>query len=84
MFLHLGGDDIIPVKEIIAIIDIETEQSKITNEFISVATEEGFVKDISDGKGKSMVITDKTIYLSPISSLTLKKRAQYLTEEYTE
>ncbi len=83
MFLHIGGDFVIPVKNIIAIFDIDTTTvSKYTREFLRVAEEEGFIEAISDDLPKSFIITEEKrkskIYLSPISSVTLKKRASYI------
>lgn len=85
MFLHIGGDIVIPVKDVIAIMDIDTTTiSKDTREFLKIAEEEGFIKSISDDLPKSFVITEmdkkSVIYLSPISSVTLKKRSQYVSE----
>ncbi len=85
MFLHIGGDIVIPVKDVIAIMDIDTTTiSKDTREFLKIAEEEGFIKSISDDLPKSFVITEmdkkSIIYLSPISSVTLKKRSQYISE----
>ena len=83
MFLHIGGDFVIPVKNIIAIFDIDTTTiSKDTREFLRVAEEEGFIEAISDDLPKSFIITEvkrkSKIYLSPISSVTLQKRASYI------
>lgn len=76
MFLHLGGDVIVPKKDIVAIIDIRSKSSGITREFLEIAGDEGFVINISEnGKEKTYVITANEIYLSPISCNTLKKRA---------
>lgn len=76
MFLHLGGDKIVPKKEIIAILDCKKGVSGITREFIQIATDEGFVENISDpDKEKSYVITSEKIFISPISCNTLKKRS---------
>lgn len=80
MFLHLGGDTLINLKQIIAIINAEYSLgANSTREFLKTAQEEGFVKQI-DRNYASIVITDKTIYLSPISSLTLRKRAGFVEE----
>jgi len=82
MYVHLGADVVIPTKEIIAIIDMSlVESSEITAEFFKTAAEEDFIRDISGGSGKSMVITSRTIYISPISTLTLKNRAENMLEE---
>ncbi len=85
MFLHIGGDVVIPIKNVIAIMDIDTTTiSKDTREFLKVAEEEGFVISISDDLPKSFIITEtdkkSKIYLSPISSVTLQKRSKYITE----
>lgn len=84
MFVHLGADVVIPTKEIVAIIDMSlVESSEITAEFFRVAAEEDFVRDISQGSRKSMVLTSRTIYISPISTLTLKNRAENMLAEIT-
>ncbi len=77
MFLHLGGDKIVPKKEIIVIIDSKKGFSNINREFMETARGEGFVETVSElGKEKSFVITTEKIYISPISCSTLKKRSQ--------
>ncbi|MCG8501431.1 MAG: DUF370 domain-containing protein [Firmicutes bacterium] len=83
MFLHLGGDIVVRLKDVIAILDLETTTiSKISKEFLKVAEEEGFIVNISDDLPKSFIITEiekkSKIYLSPISSATLYKRAGYM------
>ena len=86
MLLHLGGDVVIPKKEIIAIIDIKNKsKSKSTEEFLQTADEEGFIKHVAaPGKEKSFIITNKYIYLSPISASTLKKRAENIKKMIEE
>jgi len=85
MFVHLGADVVIPTKEIIAIIDIDlVDRSEITSEFHRVAAEEDFLRDISRGAGRSMVITSRTIYISPISPLTLKNRAENVFDMFKD
>jgi hypothetical protein len=79
MFLHLGKNIIIHLEDVIAIMDLNSAaRSEYTGEFISTAQEEGFVKTISSGKPKSMVITEKAVYFSPISSSTLGRRAGFM------
>ena len=82
VFLHLGADVIVPKKDVIAIIDMTSHhKSKVTEEFLQVADEEGFVRHVSEpGKAKSFVLTTKYVYYSPISSSTLKKRADSIDE----
>jgi len=81
MFLHIGGDYVIGMKNIIGIFDIETTTvSKDTKEFLKIAEEEGFIESISYDLPKSFIITEtdkkSKIYLTPISSVTLNKRAR--------
>lgn len=83
MFLHIGGDFVVPIKNVIAILDLEsTTLSKDTRDFLSIAEEEGFIESISDDIPKSFIITEidkkSKIYLSPISSITLQKRAGFV------
>ena len=71
------------MKNVIAILDIETTTlSKDTKEFLRIAEEEGFVEAISEDLPKTFIITEvdkkSKIYLSPISSVTLHKRSEYI------
>jgi len=73
MFMHLGGDVVISLKDIISIMDIESSStSSITKEFLKTAEDEGF---ILTEKNKKTII-----YLSPISSVTLFKRAGFIKD----
>lgn len=80
MFLHLGADTVIPLKNVIAINDLRSVKSNINNEFLKTMKDEQMIIDISDNNPKSFVLTDKVVYLSAISSLTLKKRAGQIPE----
>jgi hypothetical protein len=65
----------IPTKYIVLIGDLEkTTDSEITREFFDVSEEEGFIVDYASGNPRSFVLTGETIYLSLVSSATLKKR----------
>lgn len=81
MFLHLGADTVIPLRDVIAITDLKAVRSGINEEFLRVMQEEKMIEDISENNAKSFIVTDKKVYLSAISSTTLKKRAQFLLEE---
>lgn len=80
MFLHLGADTVIPLRDVIAITDMKAVKSGINDEFLRVMNEESMINDVSEGNAKSFVVTDKVVFLSAISSTTLKKRAQFLSE----
>jgi hypothetical protein len=71
---------VIPLKEVIAIHDLKFANSKVNNEFIKNMKTGKKVVDISGNDPKSFVITTNMIYLSAISSLTLKKRASDIIE----
>lgn len=83
MFIHLGENIVIPLKDIIAIMDIDsTNMSGDTRQFLKTASEEGFIKKITKETPKSFILAEvdkKTvIYLSPISSITLCKRSSFV------
>ena len=79
MFIHLGGDTLVSSKMIVAIINAENAlNANTTKDFLKRAQEKGMVKKLDNENFKSIIITEKNIYLSPISSLTLKKRASFV------
>ncbi len=85
MFIHLGGDVVISLKDVISIMDIESSNmSNHTKEFLKTAEDEGFIRRISDDEPKSFVLSEKgkktIIYMSPISSVTLYKRAGFIDD----
>ncbi|SEU08026.1 extracellular matrix regulator RemB [Paenibacillus sp. NFR01] len=81
MYIHLGGEKIIRSSELIAIFDISIEKSsKISKQFIACSLQDKRLERIGDEEAKSIVVTKNTIYYSPISSSTLKKRAKILLE----
>lgn len=85
MFLHIGNGHLIPLKDVVMIADYEsTTSGKDSENFLEVANEEGFIEDYSDGSPKSFIITNETVYLSLISSVTLAKRINVLSEENFE
>ncbi len=80
MFLHVGGDIVLPLKEIVAILDLETASiSKDTKNFLNGVQKAGMIETISEDLPKSFIIVEKDgkniVYLSHISSATLQKRA---------
>jgi len=77
MFLHLGGEVSVPKKEIMGIFDYETvRRSNITKEFLELAQNDKNIVEIAPNQPvKSFIITNSKVFLSPISSTTLQKRA---------
>lgn len=81
MYIHLGGDKIIRSSELVAIFDISIEKSsKISKQYITYSKQEINLEIIGEEEAKSIVVTKSTVYYSPISSTTLKKRANVLSD----
>ncbi len=74
MFLHMGNDVVVPLSEVIGVVDLTEKPSKLNREFLKTAEEEGFMVQLSETP-VSIVICAKNVYLSPISARTLYKRA---------
>lgn len=81
MYIHLGADIEVRKKTIVAIFDLDnTSISKITNEFFKRASKNNIVVNVSEEDlPRSYILTEEkgkqTLYISPISSQTLSKRA---------
>lgn len=66
MFIHLGGNQMIRLSDVVAIVDA----AGAMNSSSSIPLPK------PDGDVKSFIITTNRIYTSPISSNTLLKRSQ--------
>ena len=82
MFIHIGSDQVVLTKDVIMILDKSALNAKDTLEFLQIAKEEGFISEedmeqLSKDK-KSAIVLDKKIIYSPISSVTLSKRADFI------
>ena len=76
MYLHLGADCMVKNSEIIAIFNLRHPQSAIYSEYVERYSSKYAVVDAAEGEDyASVVLTKDTLYLSAISALTLKKRA---------
>ena len=82
MYIHIGGDVSLLKKNIIAIFDMDnTTVSKWSRQYLKYAEDKGQVINISDEIPRSFIVADTgqketLIYLSPISAVTLLKRAE--------
>jgi hypothetical protein len=76
MYLHVGGGQVVPIKEIVLIMNLDTmAKSENNRNFIKTAAEEGFIQTVApDGEVNSWVITTEKVIASPISASTLVKR----------
>ena len=85
MYLHIGGDVCVKIKDIVAVMDMETSStSRITQDFLR--QKKNKVISVNEELPKSYVVIHtmgKTIlYVSPISSQTLLKRANNIKEYF--
>lgn len=80
MFLHLGEGRLVRGKEIIGIFNYDLiQKSRDSKEFIEITTNERGIEKINTTKKiKSFIVTQNKTFLSPISTITLEKRAQDL------
>ncbi|MBU9722293.1 MULTISPECIES: extracellular matrix regulator RemB [Bacillaceae] len=79
MFIHLGGDIVIRSNKIIAILDFQSNGSQDNQSFLIEQKRGNNTISITEDTPKSVVVTDENIYLSPISSHTLKRRSETVT-----
>ncbi|MDQ0228165.1 extracellular matrix regulator RemB [Metabacillus niabensis] len=76
MYIHLGDNYVVPSKEVVMILDRQSSQaSTIVTEFYE--KQKAKIVKLTNGKAKSIIVTIDKIYFSPLSSSTLKKRAQH-------
>ena len=81
MFIHLGKDYTVNMKNIVAIFDIEnTSVSAITRDFLVSMSKNNRVIYVNEDLPKSFVLVKEKgnsyIYVSSLSSATLKKRSK--------
>lgn len=80
MFIHIGEDHVIESEDVISIIDYELlSSSSIIEEMIFNQRKNQRVFESPNYEAKAIVITKDYIYFSPLSVLTLKKRANMTT-----
>ena len=75
MFLHIGGDYSVAFSDILSIHDYEkTVKNAANRDFLEKRRES--IIDISDSEPKSIIVTPDKLYISAISTLTLKGRME--------
>ncbi len=83
MYLHLGQDTVVRTSDVIGIFDIEnTSLARSTRGYLAQAEKRGLVVNVSYELPKSFVVCEEDgkqrVYISQISSATLKKRSGYI------
>jgi hypothetical protein len=76
VYVHLGGDVVVPINEIIGIFDARMMEGSGDNQrFMEIARSSGRMRsDVPGNDRKSVVVTASGVYTSAISSLTLMRR----------
>lgn len=73
MFLHLGADVSVYSRDIIGIFDFRLTETQAFAQYLSFARWGSKIVVVEE-KTKSVVVTAKGIYLSPIAKATLARR----------
>lgn len=87
MYLHLGQYTVVRTRDIVGIFDVENSSvSRYTRNYLAQAQKKGWVVNVSEEIPKSFVVcrereTGETrVYISQISSVTLRKRTGFIDE----
>lgn len=76
MYLFLGGALAAKGDDIIGIFDMDTSTvKKVTRDFLNAAERNGRTEYANDELPKSFIVTDRFVYISPLNTSTLLKRA---------
>lgn len=77
MYLHIGGEKIISLKEIVAVLHARAlEEGEDGPIFLQHAKASGRLVYTGNEQPLSYVITTDAVYASPLSAATLKRRAE--------
>lgn len=76
MYLFLGEATATVSKNIIGIFDMDTSTvNKATRDFLNNAEKTNKVKYVNFDLPKSFILTDDFVFISPVNTSTLRKRA---------
>lgn len=81
MYIHLGGETVIELRNIVGIFDMDgTTVSKSTRLFLADAEKGGRIVNVTDDLPRSFVVCadregNETVYVCQISPATLRRRA---------
>lgn len=77
MYVHIGGDVVLRVEEIVAILDARLLRASETNQqFLQQAATQGRLRGYGLAGARSVVVTTRGVYPSPVSPATLGRRAR--------
>jgi hypothetical protein len=79
MYLHIGGDILLPFTDLIAIIGYKgkKDSNKVNQKFLERVNNLGFLNNLTNGNAKSLIVTiNEQVYISQITTHTLIKRSK--------
>lgn len=77
MYLHLGENTVINSKKIIGIFDMDTSTvNKATRDYLNLAQKNKKIVYVNYDLPKSFVVTTDKVFISPLNTSTLLKRAK--------
>lgn len=77
MFLHIGGDVAVALRDVVAIVDARAAHGGSTGGDLLSAVKLGGARFAStEGEPSAYVVTTEAVYASSISPSTLRRRAQ--------
>lgn len=77
MFFHVGDDEMVPLRDLVAIIDAAgMEKGRVNEAFLRRAQIGGAPERIGEGPVASYVVTTHKVLATAISANTLRKRAE--------
>ncbi len=85
MLIHLGSTTVVFHRDIVGIFDLDyCSTGKRTREYLAKAQRSGQIVNVSEELPKSFIVCNEggktVVYISPISTATLRKRAEIQTE----
>lgn len=75
MYLPIGDSVVVPYSSLLGVFDLDNATyAKRTREFLERSEEDGRLVTLGQRLPASLVVTDGTVYLSPVSAQTLNRR----------
>ncbi|MFO7952875.1 MAG: DUF370 domain-containing protein [Bacillota bacterium] len=75
MFLHIGNSKIIFNNNLIGIFNFDANENYVNHKVLENASFDAINNNVKgNDRPKSFIVTDKNVFISPISPLTLSKR----------
>jgi hypothetical protein len=86
VYLHLGGDRVVLLHELLAILRADLARDGPAREMVQSLRARGKLVLLPGGPPRSLVLTVRGAYLSPVSTMSMLRRVQAWSrrrEEYT-